>query len=153
MPGGGQHARLCHTFLVVFILFVTRSNEIFVCACMRDRTETVVEKLLAGWLSVCMYDSLRQQDAAGRALYLLYHAVKRQTDKAPVDAVTAESRYCLSEDRLLRHKVAYTTLVMIQLRSFDLLWTCCEDDSESNRWSLSVKPPRSCGTDWTEFSQ
>jgi len=65
---------------------------------------------LAGWLSVCMYDSLRFHDP-GKALFLLYHAVKRQTEKGPVDVVTAESRYCLSEDRLLRDKVDYTALV------------------------------------------
>jgi len=70
----------------------------------------VVEKLLSGWLSVCLYDSLRLHDA-GKALFLLYLAVKRQTEKGPVDAVTAESRYCLSEDRLLREKLDYATLV------------------------------------------
>ena len=57
-----------------------------------------------------MYDSLRFHDP-GKALFLLYHAVKRQTEKGPVDVVTAESRYCLSEDRLLRDKVDYTALV------------------------------------------
>ena len=75
-----------------------------------------MEKLLAGWLSVCMYDCLRTSDS-GSALFLLYHAVKRQTDKGPVDHVTAESRYCLSEDRLLRQKVAYTTLVRTLVNS------------------------------------
>ena len=78
-----------------------------VCEC---RTETVVEKLLAGWLSICMYDSLRLREP-GKALFLLYHAVKRQTEKGPVDVVTAESRYCLSEDRLLHENVDYTVLV------------------------------------------
>jgi len=86
-----------------------------VCWCVNSRTETVVEKLLAGWLSICMYDCLRQRDS-GKALFLLYHAVKRQTDKGPIDAVTAESRYCLSEDRLLRQKVAYATLVRTEPR-------------------------------------
>ena len=74
------------------------------------RTETVVEKLLSGWLSICMYESLRLHDP-GKALFLLYHAVKKQVDKGPVDAVTSESRYCLSEDRLLRENVQYTVLV------------------------------------------
>ena len=69
-----------------------------------------MEKLLAGWLSICMYDCLRLHEP-GKAMFLLYHAVKRQTEKGPVDAVTAESRYCLSEDRLLREKVDYAVLV------------------------------------------
>jgi len=82
-------------------------KKILLCEC---RTETVVEKLLAGWLSVCMYDSLRCQEP-GKALFLLYEAVKKQTAKGPIDAVTGESRYCLCEDRLLREKVDYATLV------------------------------------------
>jgi len=71
-----------------------------------------VEKLLSGWLAICMFDTLRLHEP-GKALFLLYHAVKKQTEKGPVDHVTAESRYCLSEDRLLREKVDYTVLVLI----------------------------------------
>jgi plexin A len=67
------------------------------------RTESVVEKFLANWLSLCMYGYLKKQ--AGKPLYLLYKAIKHQTTKGPVDAITAEARYSLSEDRLLREKV------------------------------------------------
>jgi len=79
-----------------------------------------VEKLLSGWLSICMYDSLRVHEP-GKALFLLYHAVKKQTEKGPVDHVTAESRYCLSEDRLLREKLDYTVLACIRSSAFVLI--------------------------------
>jgi len=42
---------------------------------------------------------------------MLYKAIKHQTEKGPVDAVTGEARYSLSEDRLLREKTESRTLV------------------------------------------
>lgn len=74
-----------------------------------DRAETVVEKLLANWLSLSMFGYLKTH--AGHALFMLYKAVKHQTEKGPIDAVTAEARYSLSEDRLLREKLEAKTLV------------------------------------------
>jgi len=70
----------------------------------------VVEKLLANWLSLCMYDYLQHQ-AAGRAFYTLYQAVKRQTEKGPIDAVLGEACYSLSEQTLLRESVEAKQLV------------------------------------------
>ena len=42
---------------------------------------------------------------------MLYQAIKRQTEKGPVDAISSEARYSLSEDRLLREKIEPKTLV------------------------------------------
>ena len=42
------------------------------------------------------------QESTGSSLYLLYQAIKFQVMKGPVDAVTGDARYSLSEDRLLR---------------------------------------------------
>lgn len=67
---------------------------------MLRRTESVVEKLLANWLALCMYKNL--EESTGSSLYLLYQAIKFQVMKGPVDAVTGDARYSLSEDRLLR---------------------------------------------------
>ncbi|XP_063438884.1 plexin-A4-like isoform X2 [Mytilus trossulus] len=67
---------------------------------MLRRTESVVEKLLANWLALCMYKNL--EESTGSSLYLLYQAIKFQVVKGPVDAVTGDARYSLSEDRLLR---------------------------------------------------
>ena len=38
---------------------------------------------------------------------MLFKAVKQQTEKGPVDAVTGEARYSLSEDKLLRQAVDF----------------------------------------------
>jgi hypothetical protein len=47
-----------------------------------------------------MYDHLLRH-GAGRSLYTLYQALKRQTEKGPVDAVTGDACYSLSEQNLL----------------------------------------------------
>ena len=42
---------------------------------------------------------------------MLNKAIKHQTEKGPIDAVTADARYSLSEDKLLREKLEPKTLV------------------------------------------
>jgi plexin A len=69
------------------------------------RTESVAEKLLTNWLAFCLHQHV--QDVVGKPLYTLFRAVKSQIEKGPVDAITGESRYALSEDKLLRHQVDY----------------------------------------------
>lgn len=80
---------------------------------MLRRTESVVEKLLANWLSLCMYRYLREE--AGASLYTLYQSIKFQVDKGPVDCITCEARYSLSEDRLLRteKQLEYSVLTLL----------------------------------------
>lgn len=73
-----------------------------------------MEKLLTNWLSLCMYDYLKKHVA--RAMFMLYRAIKHQTEKGPVDGVTSDARYALSEDRLLRENTECRPLVC-------LLWT------------------------------
>ena len=68
-----------------------------------------MEKLLTNWLSLCMYGHLTKHVA--RALFMLYKAIKHQTEKGPVDAVTFDARYALSEDRLLRENTECRPLV------------------------------------------
>ena len=43
---------------------------------------------------------------------MLFKAVKQQTEKGPVDAVTGEARYSLSEDKLLRQAVEFKVLAL-----------------------------------------
>lgn len=78
---------------------------------MLRRTESIVEKLLTNWLSFCMSGYLKKH--AGRSLFLLYKAIKHQTEKGPVDALTSEARYSLSEDRLLREKIDAKVLTLL----------------------------------------
>jgi len=57
------------------------------------------------------------QGSAGEPLYMLYVAIKHQVDRGPVDALTGESKYSLSEDRLIRQQVDYRVLVRIHCSS------------------------------------
>ncbi|XP_052396924.1 plexin-B1 isoform X5 [Carassius gibelio] len=77
---------------------------------MLRRTESVVEKLLTNWMSICLYSFLR--DTAGEAFYMLFRAIKHQVDKGPVDAVTGKAKYTLNDNRLLREDVEYRTLTL-----------------------------------------
>ncbi|KAH9380916.1 hypothetical protein HPB48_008423 [Haemaphysalis longicornis] len=77
---------------------------------MLRRTESVVEKMLTNWMALCMYGYIK--DHAGRSLFLLFSAIKHQVEKGPVDAVTHDARYSLSEERLLREQIEYSTVVI-----------------------------------------
>ncbi|XP_068690006.1 plexin-A1-like isoform X2 [Montipora foliosa] len=72
------------------------------------RTQSVAEKMLTNWLAFCMYHFLKKD--AGEPLFMLFKAVKQQVEKGPVDAVTGEARYSLSEDKLLRQAVDFKPL-------------------------------------------
>ncbi|KAL2102560.1 hypothetical protein ACEWY4_001728 [Coilia grayii] len=63
------------------------------------RTESIVEKLLTNWMSICLYGFLRE--CVGQPLYLLVCALMEQTSKGPVDSITGKALYTLSEDWLL----------------------------------------------------
>lgn len=45
---------------------------------------------------------------------MLYCAIKQQMEKGPIDAITGEARYSLSEDKLIRQQIDYKTLVSPQ---------------------------------------
>ncbi|XP_016133103.1 plexin-C1 [Sinocyclocheilus grahami] len=63
------------------------------------RTESIVEKLLTNWMSICLYGFLRE--SVGQPLFLLVSALTQQISKGPVDSVTEKALYTLSEDWLL----------------------------------------------------
>lgn len=46
---------------------------------------------------------------------MLYTAVKQQVSKGPVDAVTGEARYSLSEDKLIRQQMDYRQMVRMTM--------------------------------------
>ncbi|KAI2649591.1 Plexin-A2 [Labeo rohita] len=52
-------------------------------------------------------------ECAGEPLFMLYCAIKQQMEKGPIDAITGEARYSLSEDKLIRQQIDYKTLVSI----------------------------------------
>lgn len=74
------------------------------------RTESVAEKMLSSWFTFLLYKFLRE--CAGEPLYLLFRAMKQQVDKGPVDAITAEARYSLSEEKLIRHAIDFKPMTV-----------------------------------------
>ena len=62
------------------------------------------------------------QNEAGEALFMLFKAVKQQTEKGPVDAVTGEARYSLSEDKLLRQAVDFKVSIFSMVFCFWIEW-------------------------------
>ncbi|CAG5119136.1 unnamed protein product, partial [Candidula unifasciata] len=74
------------------------------------RNESVAEKMLTNWFTFLLYKFLKE--CAGEPLFMLYGAIKQQVSKGPVDAVTSEARYSLSEDKLIRQHVNYKALVL-----------------------------------------
>ncbi|XP_072510865.1 plexin-B1 isoform X5 [Notamacropus eugenii] len=77
---------------------------------MLRRTETVVEKLLTNWMSICLYTFVR--DSVGEPLYMLFRGIKHQVDKGPVDSVTGKAKYTLNDNRLLREDLEYRPLTL-----------------------------------------
>uniref|UniRef100_A0AAR2LII8 Plexin-A1 n=1 Tax=Pygocentrus nattereri TaxID=42514 RepID=A0AAR2LII8_PYGNA len=77
------------------------------------RTESVAEKMLTNWFTFLLYKFLKE--CAGEPLFMLYCAIKQQMEKGPIDAITGEARYSLSEDKLIRQQIDYKTLVSATL--------------------------------------
>lgn len=74
------------------------------------RTESVAEKMLSAWFTFLLYKFLKE--CAGEPLYMLFRAVKGQVDKGPVDAITHEARYSLSEEKLIRQLIEYKVITV-----------------------------------------
>uniref|UniRef100_A0A1B0CEW4 Sema domain-containing protein n=1 Tax=Lutzomyia longipalpis TaxID=7200 RepID=A0A1B0CEW4_LUTLO len=74
------------------------------------RTESVAEKMLSAWFTFLLYKFLKE--CAGEPLYMLFRAVKGQVDKGPVDAITHEARYSLSEEKLIRQLIEFKSMTV-----------------------------------------
>ncbi|XP_035376101.1 plexin-A2-like isoform X2 [Electrophorus electricus] len=84
------------------------------------RTESVAEKMLTNWFAFLLQKFLKE--CAGEPLFMLYCAIKQQMEKGPIDAVTGEARYSLSEDKLIRQQIEYKTLTL----------SCVNPDNENS---------------------
>uniref|UniRef100_A0A8K9XG51 Plexin A2 n=1 Tax=Oncorhynchus mykiss TaxID=8022 RepID=A0A8K9XG51_ONCMY len=74
------------------------------------RTESVAEKMLTNWFAFLLHRFLKE--CAGEPLFMLYCAIKQQMEKGPIDSITGEARYSLSEDKLIRQQIDYKTLIL-----------------------------------------
>uniref|UniRef100_A0A8C1CJC0 Sema domain-containing protein n=1 Tax=Cyprinus carpio carpio TaxID=630221 RepID=A0A8C1CJC0_CYPCA len=77
---------------------------------MLRRSETVVERMLCNWMSICLYQFLK--DSAGEPLYKLFKAIKHQVEKGPVDAKMKKAKYTLNDTGLLGDDVEYSDLTL-----------------------------------------
>ncbi|KAK5613225.1 hypothetical protein CRENBAI_026009 [Crenichthys baileyi] len=77
---------------------------------MLRRSETVVERMLCNWMSICLYQFLK--DTAGEPLYKLFRAIKHQIEKGPVDARVKKAKYTLNDTGLLGDDVEYSVLTL-----------------------------------------
>uniref|UniRef100_A0A803V296 Plexin-A4 n=1 Tax=Ficedula albicollis TaxID=59894 RepID=A0A803V296_FICAL len=75
-----------------------------------SETESVAEKMLTNWFTFLLYKFLKE--CAGEPLFSLFCAIKQQMEKGPIDSITGEARYSLSEDKLIRQQIDYKTLVL-----------------------------------------
>ncbi|XP_058873462.1 plexin A3 isoform X2 [Acipenser ruthenus] len=74
------------------------------------RTESVAEKMLTNWFTFLLHRFLKE--CAGEPLFMLYCAIKQQMEKGPIDTITGEARYSLSEDKLIRQQIDYKQLTL-----------------------------------------
>ncbi|NWX88534.1 PLXC1 protein, partial [Nothoprocta pentlandii] len=74
------------------------------------RTESVVEKLLTNWMSVCLSGFLRE--TIGEPFYLLVTTLNQRINKGPVDAITCKALYTLNEDWLLWQVSEFRTVTV-----------------------------------------
>uniref|UniRef100_A0A7M4E226 Plexin C1 n=1 Tax=Crocodylus porosus TaxID=8502 RepID=A0A7M4E226_CROPO len=77
---------------------------------MLRRTESVVEKLLTNWMSVCLSGFLRE--TVGETFYLLVTALNQRINKGPVDIITCKALNTLNEDWLLWQVTEFSTLTL-----------------------------------------
>uniref|UniRef100_A0A5F8GVX9 Plexin C1 n=1 Tax=Monodelphis domestica TaxID=13616 RepID=A0A5F8GVX9_MONDO len=77
---------------------------------MLRRTESVVEKLLTNWMSVCLSGFLRE--TVGEPFYLLVTTLNQKINKGPVDVITSKALYTLNEDWLLWQVPEFTTVAL-----------------------------------------
>uniref|UniRef100_A0A8C7ZYD7 Plexin b2b n=1 Tax=Oryzias sinensis TaxID=183150 RepID=A0A8C7ZYD7_9TELE len=88
---------------------------------MLRRSETVVERMLCNWMSICLYQFLK--DSAGEPLYKLFRAIKHQIEKGPVDARVKKAKYTLNDTGLLGDDVEYSNLqVLVQGEGLDVTY-------------------------------
>nr|XP_020671453.1 plexin-C1 isoform X1 [Pogona vitticeps] len=77
---------------------------------MLRRTESVVEKLLTNWMSVCLSGFLRER--VGESFYSLVTTLNQKMVKGPVDVITSKALYTLNEDWLLWQVTEFSTVTL-----------------------------------------
>ncbi|XP_063968312.1 plexin-A4-like [Lytechinus pictus] len=72
------------------------------------KTESITEKLISNWFSICMFEYLKVYGLY--SLFMLYQAIKTQAEKGPIDAVTGVAYYTLEADKLIDEEIDFHSL-------------------------------------------
>lgn len=67
---------------------------------------------------------------------MLHCAIKQQMEKGPIDSITGEARYSLSEDKLIRQQIEYKTLVTISRHPKPIARTVQWRDIQTPFWNF-----------------
>ncbi|CAF1159331.1 unnamed protein product [Rotaria sordida] len=78
---------------------------------------SVAEKILSNWFAFLLFGYIKER--IGSPLYILFQSIKQQIHKGPIDYFTNESRYSLSEDKLLRQHIDYQSMIVYVIQIED----------------------------------
>ncbi|CAF1076683.1 unnamed protein product [Rotaria sp. Silwood1] len=78
---------------------------------------SVAEKILSNWFAFLLFGYIKER--IGSPLYILFQSIKQQIHKGPIDYFTNESRYSLSEDKLLRQHIDYQSMIVYVIQVED----------------------------------
>nr|XP_054772212.1 plexin-A1-like [Lytechinus pictus] len=73
------------------------------------KTESITEKLISNWFSICMFEYLKVYGLY--SLFMMYQAIKTQAEKGPIDAVAGAAYYTLEADKLIDKEIDFHSLV------------------------------------------
>ncbi|UJR28522.1 hypothetical protein I4U23_009760 [Adineta vaga] len=78
---------------------------------------SIAEKMLSNWFAFLLFGYVKER--LGSPLYILFQSIKQQIQKGPIDCFTSESRYSLSEDKLLRQHIDYSSMIIYVVQTED----------------------------------
>ncbi len=93
---------------------------------------SIAEKMLSNWFAFLLFGYIKvrkisfalffliftyKKERLGSPLYILFQSIKQQIQKGPIDCFTNESRYSLSDDKLLRQHIDYSSMVKTYKRN------------------------------------
>ncbi|CAC5384282.1 PLXNB [Mytilus coruscus] len=97
---------LVHCLLVDLIRTSTKKNQ----KSLFRRLDSITMRLMVNWLQTGLYKQLKSH--SGMQLFMLYKAVQTIIEMAPVDALTANSKNTIAEEKLLKMRIEHQTLTL-----------------------------------------
>ncbi|CAG2229170.1 PLXNA [Mytilus edulis] len=98
--------KLVHCLLVDLIRTSTKKNH----KNLFRRLDSITMRLMVNWLQTGLYKQLKSH--SGMQLFMLYKAVQTIIEMAPVDALTANSKNTIAEEKLLKMRIEHQTITL-----------------------------------------